>query len=140
MELVKSLEEIGLTEGEARVYIALLEVGKSSVGPVIKKSKISPSKVYDVLNRLMKKGIVTSVIGGKTRFYRALPPERLKTLLDDKRNSYNEMLKNQEKVLTSLIPVLEFQREKDEQKEGAEILEGVRGIKTFFNIRSTYNS
>lgn len=134
MEVVKSLEELGLTDGEARVYLALLEVGKSTVGPIIKKSKISPSKVYDVLNRLMEKGIVTSVIGGKTRFYRALSPQRLKILITDQRDSYNKQLQHQEKVLTDIIPTLEFRQKGGEEKEYAEILEGVRGIKAFFEM------
>jgi len=133
VKIVENLQELGLTDGEARVYVALLEVGKSTVGPIIKKSKISPSKVYDVLSRLVKKGIVTSVIGGKTRFYRALPPKRLKILIDDLGELYNNQLEHREKVLESVIPVLEFQL-KGDQNEYAEILEGVRGIKTFFEM------
>ncbi len=130
---MRSLEELGLTSGEARVYLALLEEGKSTVGPVIKASGISPSKAYDVLGRLMKKGIVTSVVGGKTRFYRALPPQRLKILIDDQKDLYKKRLLQQEKALNGLVPLLEFHR-REEGKEYAEILEGVRGIKTFFEM------
>lgn len=131
MDMLKSLQELSLTEGEARVYIALLEEGKSTVGPITKASGISPSKIYDVLNRLVKKGIVASVIGGKTRFYRALPPQRLKTLIDEQKDIYKNRLQQQEKVLSEIIPLLPQQ---EEGKEYAEILEGVRGIKTFFEM------
>jgi len=134
MEVLQNLEELGLTKGEARVYLALLEIGKSSVGPIVNKSKISPSKVYDVLNRLIKKGIVTFAIGGKTRFYSALSPQRLKILIDDKRDLYNKQLQQQEKVLKHSIPGLEAVQKIGEQREYAEVLEGIRGIKTFFEM------
>ncbi len=134
MDVLKSLEELGMTNGEARVYLALLEEGRSTVGPVIKSSRISPSKVYDVLHRLVKKGIVTSVIGGKTRFYSALPPQRLKIMINDRKDFYQRQLKQQEKALSELIPLLEFHQEKVGQKEYAEIMEGVSGIKSFFEM------
>ena len=44
MEL-KVLADLGLTDGEIRVYTALLELGASTSGKIIEKSKISPSKI-----------------------------------------------------------------------------------------------
>jgi len=45
----QSLKSIGLTDGEIKIYLALLEIGSSSIGNIIKKSKISGSKTYEVL-------------------------------------------------------------------------------------------
>ena len=39
------LHQIGLTEGEIKVYLSLLELGSTSTGKIIKKSHISGSKV-----------------------------------------------------------------------------------------------
>ena len=75
------LEKIGLTRGESRAYLALLRIGKSSVGDIIKGGKISRSKIYDVLERLIDKGLVGSVTEGKIRKFNAVPPERLHDFL-----------------------------------------------------------
>jgi len=55
---LETLETIGLTKGEIKVYEALLELGESTKTPIANTSGISPGKVYDVLERLMKKGLV----------------------------------------------------------------------------------
>ena len=52
--LHESLREIGLTEGEIRVYLALLELGDSATGAITKKQGFG-SKVYEVLDRLKTK-------------------------------------------------------------------------------------
>ena len=56
------LEKIGLTPGEAEVYEALIELGLSSAGDIIKKANIASSKVYDVLHRLLNKGLASYAI------------------------------------------------------------------------------
>ena len=49
----KLLEEAGLTEGESKVYLALLELGTTKTGPLIKKARVSSSKVYKILDRVL---------------------------------------------------------------------------------------
>ena len=52
------LQEIGLTKSEINVYLALLELGSSSTGKIVDKSKAASSKIYEILDRLMQKRIV----------------------------------------------------------------------------------
>ena len=66
------LLKIGLTEGEAKVYIALTELGSSTVGPIVKKAKVAYSNVYDILNRLIEKGIVSFITKNKRISLKAL--------------------------------------------------------------------
>ena len=54
----KILEKFGLTEGESKVYLALLKIGKSTIGDIVKEANVSNSKVYDILDRLNKKGLI----------------------------------------------------------------------------------
>ena len=61
MEL-ELLKEIGLTDSEIKVYIALLELGSSSKGPIVDKSHVASSKIYELLEKLMQKGLVTQVL------------------------------------------------------------------------------
>jgi len=63
----QDLQGIGLTDGETKAYLAMLELGSSTVGPIAKKSGISYSKIYEVLQRLIDKGIVSFIVKEKTR-------------------------------------------------------------------------
>ena len=54
----KILKEAGLTEGEIKVYLGLLELGLSTTGPIIEKSRIARSIIYQILEKLMQKGLV----------------------------------------------------------------------------------
>ena len=56
------LEKLGLTKGEIKIYFALNELGKATVGPIGEKSKVSKSKIYDILNKLIEKGLVGYII------------------------------------------------------------------------------
>jgi len=53
------LQRVGLTPGEAKIYLALLELGQSTTGPIVNKSKVSTSKTYKILERLENKGLVS---------------------------------------------------------------------------------
>ena len=48
-----NLLKIGLTEGEAKVYLALSELGSSTVGPIVKKSRVAYSNIYDILQQFV---------------------------------------------------------------------------------------
>jgi sugar-specific transcriptional regulator TrmB len=48
------LVPLGLTEGESKVYLALLRTGPSTIGRIIKEARVSNSKIYDILDRLKK--------------------------------------------------------------------------------------
>ena len=58
----KILENIGFTKGEIRVYLAMLDLGNTTTGPIILKSKVARSKVYEILERLKEKGLISEVI------------------------------------------------------------------------------
>jgi sugar-specific transcriptional regulator TrmB len=55
----KSLEKIGLTKNETKVYLALLKIGTSKVGEILKESKLNSGKIYEVINSLEQKGLVS---------------------------------------------------------------------------------
>ena len=71
------LKEIGLTDSEIKVYVALLEIGSSSKGPIVDKSGVASSKIYELLEKLMQKGLVSQVIKSNVKYFEAAPPKRL---------------------------------------------------------------
>lgn len=125
----ENLQKFGLTSGEARVYIALLELGSSSVGPIATKSKVAYSKIYSVLDRLSEKGLVSYTIKEKTRYFQALEPSRLKEFLDKKEFEIEE----NKKALASMVPVLNSLSGRGKKHE-AEIFTGYKGTMTAYEI------
>lgn len=108
----KYLQEIGLNEKEAAIYLALLQVDNASVIEVSNKTKINRSTVYVVLEGLMKKGLVSEAQIGKKVHYQAEPPERLETFVERQKT----MLEEQQKRLKDIIPQIKsVQRESGER-------------------------
>ncbi|MDP2946909.1 MAG: helix-turn-helix domain-containing protein [Nanoarchaeota archaeon] len=122
-----NLLKIGLTEGEAKVYLALVELGSSTVGPIVKKSKVAYSNIYDILNRLIDKGIVSFIVKQKTKYFTACSPSNILDYLDKKEK---EIL-NQKDSFRKILPELEKLQETKENQE-AEIFTGIRGLKTAY--------
>ncbi len=57
MNEIETLESLGLSEAEARVYLALLETGSTLAGPIIKKTGLHRGTTYQILQRLKEKGL-----------------------------------------------------------------------------------
>ena len=70
--MIEILQRIGLTRGESEVYITLLKTGNTSSGRLIKDSGVSRSKVYEVLERLKQKGLVTEMIKQNVKYFTTL--------------------------------------------------------------------
>ena len=77
--MLDELVALDLTAGEARVYLSLLKLGSSKVGAIVGESRVSYSKVYDVLERLANKGLVSHVQIGKVRHFSAAEPSSCAT-------------------------------------------------------------
>ncbi len=75
MEKVKALENLGLSEKEARVYLALLELGQASAYRVAQKSGVKKPTAYVLLDELRKKELVIKMPGDKTQMFIAKSPE-----------------------------------------------------------------
>ena len=69
----KLLEEIGLTEGESKVYLGLLKLGATKVGPLLTESGVSSSKIYKILERLERKGLVGHSVIDNIKNFKAMP-------------------------------------------------------------------
>lgn len=122
----KIFEDIGLTSGEAKVYSVLLELGSTTITAIVKKSGVSSSKVYEILDRLCNKGLVTYIIQNKVRYYKAVEAFRLLDYLKKRKKEIHE----QEVKIKEILPkLLSIQKEKTKLPE-VQIYLGKEGIKT----------
>jgi len=119
------LTRIGLTKGEISVYLALLDIGSTSTGKLIKKSGISGSKIYEVLDRLIKKGLVNFIEKNNVKHFEAASPNKILDYLDEKENQIEKEKISIKKIIPELIL-----RQKHVSKSEAKIYTGWEGMKT----------
>jgi len=122
----KVLRDIGFTGGEIKAYLALLNLGSTTIGPLVGESGISRSKIYDVLKRLTQKGLVSYVIKQKTKYFQAAEPWAIKDYLDNREREFKRQKEEADKLIVKLELVL---KEAPKIKE-AQVYESFGGIKT----------
>lgn len=122
----EELQSLGLTKGETKAYLAMLELGPSTVGPIAKKSGISYSKIYEVLQRLIDKGIVSFIVRENVKTFQAINPDMLHEYLD---RQEQEIEKSRDK-LKDLVPELKRFIGSSEENQEAEIFVGIRGLRS----------
>jgi len=118
------LEEIGLTKGEIKTYLALLKTGSVSTGPLSKEAKVSRSKLYDILDRLEKKGLVSHVTQNGVIYFQAVEPAKIKDYLREKENN----LKKVEKRFEEYLPQLEFLQKSSGKIKTVSVYQGLKGL------------
>src|SRR3989338_463264 len=75
------LEQVGLSKNETKVYLALLEIGAATAGEIASQAKIHRTNVYDAMERLLEKGLVTFTTDDHdSRVFDATSPENLISL------------------------------------------------------------
>jgi len=117
----EELQEFGLSNTESKIYLALLELGKSKAGEITKKSAVNRTNVYDALERLIEKGLVSYVSENNKKVFEAVNPERL-----------HEILKDKQEKLKKTIEELENRYNKKQKQEDAFVFRGKNGIKSIF--------
>lgn len=120
------LEGIGFTPGEEKVYIALLKLGSSTSGPIAKEANVSRSKLYEILEKLIKKGVVSHFKKNNVNQFQAAHPSRIIQYLDKK----EESVKIQKDEFEKKLPYFEQFLKNQTIKQEAEVFEGMEGIKS----------
>lgn len=123
------LLEIGFSPGEIKVYFALLELGETTIGPLSKKAQVTPAKIYDIIEKLIKKGLVTTIIKSGTKYFQSADPKQIIRLLNEKKNKIDE----QKKEFKNLLPQIEIKKKLAEDIQTAQIYQTFEGIRTLYN-------
>lgn len=115
------LEDIGLSQTEIKVILVLLELGESKAGKIIEKTNLQSSSVYNAINSLIDRGLISYIKKSQIKYYKAANPESILDYIDLKKR---EFLK--------LLPELKA-RQKIQQEEGVEFFKSYKGIKTLMS-------
>jgi sugar-specific transcriptional regulator TrmB len=116
----RTLEELGFSMNESRVYEALLSLGSSSIEQIAARSKVHRRNIYDVLAKLLEKGLISELFIRNRKEYRAIHPSRLLDLLGEK-----------ERKLKSVLPDMEKRFSAYEEEEAAYLYKGINGFKQY---------
>lgn len=122
MDQKKALAEIGLGDGEIKVYTALLKLGSSTVSKIKEETGLHRTTIYDFIEKLLNKGLVSYVIKNNTKHYNATDPNKLIDFLEEKE-------KNIRDILPDLLKLSETKR--DDIR--VEVYRGIEGLKTYLN-------
>lgn len=129
IDLEEIFQEIGFTKSESSVYLALLELGSTTTGPIIKKASIPQGKVYVILDKLINKGIVTYTIKSGVKHFQAKEPHTVLTWFE---NIEKDIMKKK-KMLLKALPELKAKYDSAEYKKQVEIYEGFKALKILYD-------
>ncbi|MBA3733121.1 BlaI/MecI/CopY family transcriptional regulator [Patescibacteria group bacterium] len=121
----KYLEDAGLSDKEAAIYLQLIKVDQASVVELSQKTKIKRPTVYTILDSLAKKGLVSEVEENKKTKYMAESPEMLRTYIERKEMALGE-LKN--RFAEDIIPQIKSLQRESGEKPLVKYYSGKEGI------------
>ena len=114
----KELIEYGLSEKEARLYLLCLRTGETTANRLIELSGLPRGTVYDILEKLKVKGLISSLIKEKTTYFRANDPEVLVKALEEKKTN-----------IQRILPKLKEMQNIIGSKAIIEVFEGIAGVR-----------
>ena len=124
------LSKLGLTNNEAKVYIALLNIGQTNAGTIISKTKLHRNIVYFNLERLMEKGLVSYVIIKNIKHFETTKPLELKNYIQRQKDE----LLNKERLANQILPEIEKVRKTFTKKQDAVIFQGKKGVRNVLEM------
>lgn len=120
----KILLEIGLSENEAKIYLALLQMKKASSSVIGNRVNLKRNMARYNCKSLEKQGLVNSNQEGNTIFYSAEPPERIIHLLEEKKNKITQ----QQFQANQFLGILQAMQNPSLMCPSVEYYEGREGI------------
>jgi len=128
--MLERLKNIGLSDNEAKVYLAMLELGLSPVIEIARKAEINRPTAYVQIESLKKKGLVSTQTKGKKHLFIAESPARLEFYLDSELKDVEQ----KKDELGKILPDLDKLFASAGSRPSVRFFEGKKGIKTMQDI------
>jgi sugar-specific transcriptional regulator TrmB len=117
------LKEIGLSNKESEVYIALLKNSPIGGGELAKLLNMDRTHTYNILSNLISKGLATHILKNKKKLFRSTSPKNLLNQVHKKEN-----------IIKSILPELLKIEEIKKEPSSVRILEGKEGLREVVNM------
>ncbi|MGK6317353.1 TrmB family transcriptional regulator [Neorhizobium sp. DT-125] len=79
-DIIEKLGQIGFSDQEARIYVALVQIGPATAYELGKQAKLAVPNTYNVMRSLTEKGAATQVSGQPARYIAVQPQQFLETM------------------------------------------------------------
>lgn len=112
------LLEMGFSRNESKIYFALLKNGLSNPTKISSFTSIHRTNVYDCLDRLIGKGLVSYIYKENKKYYQASDPNKLKDILQEREQKFY-------KILPEMLKL----KQTSPNKELAEIHRGMKAVR-----------
>lgn len=133
IQIIEQLLRIGLSKKEAKVYLAVLELGNSSAHVIARKAKVPRATTYTILRQLVEKGLVTLVVERGQHRYAVEHPVQLQSMVDIEKNE----VEKRAHLVRDLMPRLTALYNVEASKPKIRYFEGLEGLD---RLRSEFGS
>ena len=128
MELTDFIK-LGFNRNEAIVYLSLIRFRKADARQIIQDTKFHKNIVYDNLEKLIDKGLVSFIIEGGRKVFFMLKSKTISSYFEEQKEEINEKIKLAKEIEERIIKSTKNISEKQE----AEIYRGIKAVKSFYN-------
>lgn len=122
MNIKEQIKKAGLTDNESLVYQALLEMGPKNAGVIARRTGLHRRVIYDVTDRLIKKGLIGYIIENNKRLFQASNPKRFLEIIEEEKSSINSIMPN----------MLQLFNQKKDERDDTLFFKGKSGLKSIF--------
>jgi sugar-specific transcriptional regulator TrmB len=116
---ISEISKLGLTESESIIYQSVLKLGICTVRQISKECGFHRTNIYDILEQLKEKGLITYFKEGKTTKYKITEP-----------NNWYDFLQEKKEILDNIFPEIQKLYKQSSEELQVEVYKGEEGMKT----------
>lgn len=128
------MRKIGLSDGEIKIYSSLLDLGISPVSKIHEKTGIERRNIYDILNKLIERGLVSYIKENKKRLFQISHPNKILGYIEEKKHELDKTKEEIGKEMPSIMEKFNFKK----PDINAEIYRGIEGVKSVWEDMLNY--
>lgn len=129
MQYLQVLEELGFSEKESAVYLALLAVDSATVTQIAQKAEVQRTTSYEILDSLLHRGLVTKFKKQKKIYFSAGDPRRLISYLEREKEESVKKIDLQKSKVNEVMGEFLSLLEPKSTKPKVEFYEGEKGMR-----------
>ena len=119
---------MGFSPSEIKIYLNLLKTGSSYANKISSETKINRTNVYEALDRLISKGVISFIAKNKVKWFEAKSPNSISSLIKEKEEEFRTIKNNLLEDIGKLKSISPIQKPLE-----ATIFVGKKGLRMLFD-------
>ncbi|OGC42849.1 hypothetical protein A2Y85_06180 [candidate division WOR-3 bacterium RBG_13_43_14] len=127
-DAIAKMMKLGISEGEAKVFTAILEYGQLSAMEIHERTKVPRSKVYEITQKMVLRGMcIEKSIGSKKKYQAVEPARAFQNIINEYENEFDERKQLAAQLVKAAVPVYQ---ESIKNTAGTEYVEIIRDLQS----------